>query len=312
VTASGLTLTGGNAGNGNGGGIYSSNTDLTIESSTISHNHAADNREGGGVEAFGGQLLIEDSTISDNDGGNGGGVHALDIDVGIKNSTISGNTATRLFGSGYGYGGGIWLDAGATGSLIGYGSTIAGNHAYDGGGISAAASSNGLADMIVANNSATASSPVPDLRSAGADPFKLAFSLVGQTAGTSIVDITGFEGSNLLNVAPQLGPLADNGGPTQTLKPALTSPLVDKGTSNAGPLDQRGLPRPFDVPSVPNSTVQLADGADIGAVELQASDFASATPPTAAPQPPGAKKKCKKKKHRAAQAAKKKCKKKKN
>ena len=36
-------------------------------------------------------------------------------------------------------------------------------------------------------------------------------------------------GSNLLGVDPQLGPLGDNGGPTQTMAIAATSPAVNKG-----------------------------------------------------------------------------------
>jgi hypothetical protein len=312
VTISGLTLTGGDASNGNGGGIYSVGTDLTVQSSTISHNHAAINREGGGIEAANGQLLIKDSTISDNDGGNGGGVHAFDTDVGIENSTISGNTATGTGGgSGYGYGGGIWLSQGAGGSLIVYGSTISGNDAYDGGGITSDASSNALGSTVISSNTATATSPSPDLRNAGASPFNLAVSLVGSSTGANIADATGFAGSNILDVDPQLGPLADNGGPTLTMKPALTSPLVDKGIATVEPSDQRGLPRPFDVPTVANSTANFANGTDIGAVELQAADFATPAPGSA-PAPAAPIKKCKKKKHkRSAQIAKKKCKKKK-
>ncbi|MGA9636757.1 MAG: choice-of-anchor Q domain-containing protein [Solirubrobacterales bacterium] len=70
-----------------------------------------------------------------------------------------------------------------------------------------------------------------------------------------------------------MGGLANNGGPTQTQMPAVTSPVVDKGIS-PGPLttDQRGDPRRVDT-SVPNA----ADGTDIGAVEL------STGPPGEAP-----------------------------
>jgi hypothetical protein len=66
---------------------------------------------------------------------------------------------------------------------------------------------------------------------------------------------------------PQLGTLAANGGPTETLLPQGTSPLVDAvptaacsddGASVIDPLtDQRSLPRPG------------GSGCDIGAVELQ-------------------------------------------
>jgi hypothetical protein len=64
---------------------------------------------------------------------------------------------------------------------------------------------------------------------------------------------------------PQLGPLADNGGPTATLLPAPTSPLVravdaegcERAAREGVTTDQRGLPR------------LSAQGCDIGSVELQ-------------------------------------------
>jgi hypothetical protein len=313
VTISGLTLTHGyGTGNVGGGAIYSKNTYLTIESSTISESDAGavNGYVGGGIRQIGDQLLIRNSTISGNEGANGGGIHAFEADVGIQNSTISGNTATGAGnGSGYGYGGGLWLDEGAAGgSLVSYGSTIAGNHAYDGGGITAAAQTNGLADTVVADNTATAATPHADLRNASADPFKLAHSLVESSAGVSISDINGFTGSNILGVDPQLGPLANNGGSTQSEKPSLTSPLLDKGITVAAPIDQRGLPRPFDIASVANTAT--GDAADIGAVELQASDFATtAAPPQQPPASPAAKTRCKKKAKKGALSAKK-CKKK--
>jgi hypothetical protein len=321
VTISGLTLTAGyGSGNVGGGAIYSKDTYLTIESSTISNSTAGqvDEYVGGAIHQVGDELLVRNSTISGNKGGNGGGIDALGADVGILSSTISGNTATGTgSGSGYGYGGGVWLDVGtAGGSLVIYDSTISGNHAYDGGGITSNASASGTSGIIntvVANNTATAVTPHRDLRNAGTDPFELAHSLVESPAGASIVDINNFAGSNILGEDPQLGALAANGGPTQTLKPSLTSPVLDKGLATLGfSSDQRGEPRPFDIPTVTNTTT--GDAADIGAVELQASDFVTGAEPTPAPpQPSTTKKKCKKKKHkRSADAAKKKkCKKKK-
>lgn len=72
-----------------------------------------------------------------------------------------------------------------------------------------------------------------------------------------------------VNTDPQLGPLRANGGPTPTLLPAPTSPLVDQGRALGLTADQRGLPRPVDFSSLPNPALAGADGADIGAVELQ-------------------------------------------
>ncbi len=311
VTISGLTLTAGyGSGVRGGGAIDSTRTDLTIESSTISDSDAGSaDFPGGGIAQRGGQLVIRNSTISGNDGANGGGLYSIASPVLIASSTISDNTASGV-SAGYGYGGGIWLTQGTGGNLVVYGGTITGNHARYGGGVSAAASTMGLGDTVVANN--TAAGEV-DLRNAGADPFKLAHTLVeSPPAAGSTIDIPAFAGSNVFGVDPQLGPLTDNGGPTRTEKPALTSPLLDKGLTTVAPLvDQRGLPRPFDISSIANTST--GDAADIGAVELQASDFA--TPPAPPGTPPAVqvtKPRCKKKKKKsAAQIAKKKCKKKK-
>ena len=76
-------------------------------------------------------------------------------------------------------------------------------------------------------------------------------------------------GSDLLGVDPQLGPLQDNGGPTPTMALPATSPADQQGRRRAG-VDQRGQTRPVAFPGVANSTAAGADGADIGAVELQA------------------------------------------
>ncbi len=64
---------------------------------------------------------------------------------------------------------------------------------------------------------------------------------------------------------PMLGPLMDNGGPTQTLRPLPGSLLIDQGDSGLT-TDQRGFLRPADQPGTPNA----GDGSDIGAVEVGA------------------------------------------
>jgi hypothetical protein len=71
------------------------------------------------------------------------------------------------------------------------------------------------------------------------------------------------EGVIRTSADPQLGPLANNGGPTRTLLPAPTSPAVNAGFSGfavfptQSPTDQRGLGRVVGAET------------DIGAVELQ-------------------------------------------
>src|SRR6185436_13741966 len=66
----------------------------------------------------------------------------------------------------------------------------------------------------------------------------------------------------------KLGPLQDNGGPTPTMALLLGSPAVDKGKKFGVLTDQRGQPRPYDDPAIPNASG--SDGTDIGAYERQA------------------------------------------
>jgi hypothetical protein len=65
---------------------------------------------------------------------------------------------------------------------------------------------------------------------------------------------------------PLLGALSDNGGPTLTMMPQTGSAAIDNGKSFGLTIDQRGRPRTFDNPSVPNAGG--GDGTDIGAVEV--------------------------------------------
>ena len=63
------------------------------------------------------------------------------------------------------------------------------------------------------------------------------------------------------NVDPLLGPLADNGGFTQTYLPQPGSPTIDNGQCLAEvPTDQRGVSRPQGI------------ACDIGAVEVRESE----------------------------------------
>ena len=51
--------------------------------------------------------------------------------------------------------------------------------------------------------------------------------------------------TDLVNTNPLLGPLADNGGPTQTMALLPGSPAIDAGVAVAGvTTDQRGIARP--------------------------------------------------------------------
>jgi Ca2+-binding RTX toxin-like protein len=76
-------------------------------------------------------------------------------------------------------------------------------------------------------------------------------------------------GSNITGVDPQLLGLANNGGTTQTMALALTSPAINQGIAAGTTADQRGEPRPLNYLGVPISAAAGADASDIGAFELQ-------------------------------------------
>jgi len=65
---------------------------------------------------------------------------------------------------------------------------------------------------------------------------------------------------------PLLRPLANYGGPTETLALKAASPAIDAGMAGAVTTDQRGLPRIVDFPGVPTA---VGDNSDVGAFELQ-------------------------------------------
>ncbi len=230
---------GGNGGNGMGGGIYSSSSqNVTIRSSTLSANLATYGAAGGGGLGS---------------GTNGTATAAgLDISSGmvsLVNSTVASNGVN---GAGSGVGGGIYASVGGLALL---GCTIASNNSDNGGGGLASAGGSGVTNTIVALNTGGSSPDVSGTVSSGG------YNLIGNTSGSTGFGATGDQ----LNVNPLLGPLQDNGGPTPTMALLLGSPAIDQGKSFGLTTDQRGEPRPFDWPSVPNATG--GDASDIGAFE---------------------------------------------
>jgi hypothetical protein len=156
------------------------------------------------------------------------------------------------------YGGAIYSHH--AGSLTN--STLAGNSSTNtspaGGGIYQAAQylseTLSLASTIVANSPAGGNCFVdPTGFPLGSNGYNLS------SDGTCAPFFT--QTSDLNGVNPNMGPLADNGGPTLTQRPLFPSPVMDViplGTNGCGSTlttDQRGLPRATD------------GRCDIGAVE---------------------------------------------
>lgn len=238
---------------------------FTIQASTISGNSAGTYTGGLYAQQVSGTGAIEASTISGNTASaEAGGVELNatgSAGIRISNSTVSGNTAG-------GNAGGIFMSTYTSATVSIEGSTIADNHANggDGGGLRTYATLE-LDDTIVAGNTATGVGP--DIYASSGHSLSTAFSLIGNPTGETNKEV--LPGSDLVGVDPQLGPLQDNGGPTQTMAPSPTSPAVNKGAAFGLATDQRGLPRPVAYPGVASSAAPGADGADIGAFELQLS-----------------------------------------
>ena len=187
-----------------------------------------------------GSLTIVTSTFSGNGGpGAYGGAVRNDGVLSVEQSTFSGNRADL--------GGAIYN----VGTLILNHSTLSGNIAVeDGGGIDSGGT-------LIARNTIFAGNTVDT--GLGLDLYgvltSLGHNLIGNARGGS-----GFVSSDLLNVNPLLGPLQNNGGPTQTMALLPGSPAIAAGDPTDAPeYDQRG-------PGFP----RLVDGQiDIGAFEVQ-------------------------------------------
>lgn len=275
---------------GDGGAIVVQSGDLTLAGSRVLSSNAA--LSGGGIHSFRG--TITNSVIRGNTAnGVGGGVLGSGAHT-ITGSVIASNAAET--------GGGIWgpaltvtgssiennaaLDVG--GGVFGAGSftnsTISGNRAGgDGGGINTRGSTT-LKSVTVANNRGTSGAGVfviggtvtaqnsifADNLTAGStqEDFWGALNSQGHNLIESTLNtvISGDTLTNLVGVDPALDPLTVTDFPNFHL-PRANSPAVDRGFSGGLTTDQRRLPRPVDLLSVPNAPV--GDAADIGAIERQ-------------------------------------------
>ena len=229
LTIANSSVTGNQAQYGNGGGLeirpYSS-TGISITGTSISGNATSNYYDGGGIslDAFGlsaTDMAVSASTISGNSAGNGGGMELFSGGLlAIENSTISGNSADYD-------GGGLQVDGALTLTL----STVVDNAASYGGGIDVDGGTTTLRNAIIGNNAASYG---PDIYGAvDAD-----FTLVEDATGAVVTGA-----NNILGSDPQLGPLADNGGPTLTHLPLPGSPVVNAGDPGFAPppaTDQRG------------------------------------------------------------------------
>ena len=257
VKISGLTLQHANA--APAGAVYNS-ASLKISDCIITGNTAV---SGGGVTNAG-MMTISDTSILNNKATlQGGGV--LDKQNGqltMVNCTVANNTCTSV-------GGGVEAssqNSDVTAVLTMINCTVTGNSAAGGGGVGADYANVTLSDCTLAGNSAQLGGGIFN-QFQGPGVVTLNNTIVaGNTTGGDIINRALLSGShnligdastagglengvdgNIVGVDPKLGPLASNGGPTQTMALLPGSPAVMAGDNTMIPsgitTDQRGAPR---------------------------------------------------------------------
>jgi fibronectin-binding autotransporter adhesin len=207
-----------------GGGIDAA-TSVTMTSSTVSRNSAMGKTSAAGFSAS----------------GHGGGIFSPALEA--TNSTIALNgvraTSPGAGGASSAQGGGVYAQSGVS-SLIN--STVAGNTTAAsgdtvsrvGGGVLGSPNMT-LNASILANNTAIFG---PDC---SGGPASAGHNLIRNPENCSIVLL----GTDKVGMDPKLGLLQANGGPTQTMAIALTSPARDAiPTPCPVARDQRGVHRP--------------------------------------------------------------------
>jgi CSLREA domain-containing protein len=272
VVIQGLTLSGGTATPANnffGGNVRNAGV-LTLVNDTITNGSAY---SGGGLSNNGGTMLVDRTTVSGNQaiygGGDSGGIQNFGNgtnhgDLTSTNSTISSNTASL--------GGGVYSWGDNANSTTVANSTIAFNTT---GVLASDRGTGGIGgggtfifkNSIVSNNTSSGAPSNCVVPPPG--------TITSQGNNLESASDCGFTASgDIQKTDPQLGPLQDNGGPTDTHAITATSPAFDHGGGCPPPsVDQRGTSRP------------QGGACDIGAFELF---VAAAPPPPASPAAPAA------------------------
>jgi hypothetical protein len=268
---SGLAGTGGAGGAGSGAGIYSLG-DATIVNCTFDSNIGA----GGNSQAGGTATSGNGNNGAKGGDSQGGGVFMIGVNGVVTNCTFFGNKVTGGNGGnggsgnytagnggsgGNGSGGGFYNAGGsdvvnctfATCGAIGGTNGVAGTGAFPGSNGSPGRGRGG--DVANGGGTLTIYNTILSTNSAGGNITNISGTFVD--GGHNISSDASYHFTTGINIAPKIGALADNGGPTMTMALLANSPARDAGDDAAAPnFDQRNFERPLGAHS------------DIGAYEV--------------------------------------------
>lgn len=192
----------------------------------------------------------------------GGAGFRTSSNVTLNYCTVSNNSSSTGSGGVAGFGGGIYAD----GNIVLNHSTVSGNSAGNIGDNFVVT----LNNSILSDNRSIVNDPnlFTTITSGSSITVNASHSVLGTGVQAQLSGNT----NNLFTNAPQLGPLANNGGPTQTHALLANSPALDAADNaicaNApvSGLDQRGVTRGYNAAGAVN--VPRTGDCDIGAFEL--------------------------------------------
>jgi len=236
-----------------GGGMYNdSNSSPTLTNVTFSGNSA---NYGGGMYNISSNPSLTNVTFSSNIAFDGGGMfNNSNSSPTLTNVTFSSNIASD--------GGGMFNNSISSPTLTNV--TFSGNSAdYGGGMVNIESSSPSLNNVTFSSNSAIEGGGMYNGEYSSTTVTNSIFwgnipeQIINDSEYSSVVTITysdiqdgcptNVTCENIIEGDPLLGPLADNGGFTQTHALGAGSPAIDAGDPlNCPATDQRGFPRPID------------------------------------------------------------------
>jgi hypothetical protein len=237
---------------GRGGAMYFQTGDVQsqITASTFAGNrtgpggHPTGASEGGGIYADLGRLRITGTTLSGNrSGDNGGGISVDGIDqLAIVNSTIAGNRANSGGGGLSGESGAISLNAVTVARNLGNADGIL---SEAGGGIANDSADLRVENSLIALNRLTQIGGGGTLRNDCSAPDDPGIDSLGHNLISTRFLCDFFDGpGDRSRRNPKIGPLARNGGPTQTIALKRGSPAIGAAKRASAPArDQRGQRR---------------------------------------------------------------------